>query len=90
MKENKKPENVSAFPALHLNSHEGMTLRDYFAAKAMQGLIIKTTERKLSIYSKILIFFGRNGWTIDYELSESKISKSAYNIADAMLKQREL
>ena len=36
-----KPENPNAFPALHLNGHEGMTLRDYFAAKAMQGFTTK-------------------------------------------------
>jgi hypothetical protein len=30
----------SAFPALYAgNGTEGMTLRDYFAAKAMQGLL---------------------------------------------------
>lgn len=28
-----------AFPAHTIAMHEGMTLRDYFAAKAMQGLI---------------------------------------------------
>jgi hypothetical protein len=31
-----------AFPApiIDANGHEGMTLRDYFAAKAMQGVIL--------------------------------------------------
>jgi hypothetical protein len=33
---NSKPRNPSAFPA---GLTEGMTLRDYFAAKAMQGLV---------------------------------------------------
>jgi hypothetical protein len=41
MTQTEKPENPSAFPALHLNGHEGMTLRDYFAAKAMQGFTAK-------------------------------------------------
>ena len=41
MNPDKKPENPSAFPALHLNGHEGMTLRDYFAAKAMQAFTTK-------------------------------------------------
>lgn len=52
---NEKPQNPSAFTE--------MTLRDYFAAKAMQGMC--------KIY--------------DAELT----SKKAYEIADAMLKQRE-
>jgi len=102
MEPNKKPQNPNAFPTpmetayiynedgQSTGNQDGMTLRDYFAAKAMQSLISKTTERKLSVWSKILIFFGRNGWTVDYELPQSKISNSAYDIADAMLKQREL
>jgi hypothetical protein len=35
--ENKNKEN--AFPALHLDAHQGMTLRDYYAAKVMQGVL---------------------------------------------------
>jgi len=31
--------NEAAFPNPHLRDGSGMTLRDYFAAKAMQGLI---------------------------------------------------
>ena len=36
-----------AFPAHTIAMHEGMTLRDYFAAKAMQGILageLATTE----------------------------------------------
>ena len=91
----KNQTGTYAFPQTEFNdnthsNYNGMTLRDYFAAKAMQSLILKTTERKLSIWSKILIYFGRNGWTVDYELSELNISKSAYSVSDSMLKQREL
>ena len=56
-----------AFPAHHFDLAEGehgMTLRDYFAAKAMQALIEKHDE------------------------SPVEISLEAYEIADAMLKQR--
>lgn len=34
--------NIPAFPAMHFDladNEHGMTLRDYFAAKAMQGLL---------------------------------------------------
>lgn len=37
-----KPSNPLAFPAKTINPdehHEGMTLRDYFAAKAMQSFL---------------------------------------------------
>ena len=75
MEPNNKPSNPNAFPVDGMYAGEslakgnsGMTLRDYFAAKAMQGLI------------------DENKNDIDCEV----ISKYAYNIADAMLKQREL
>ena len=61
-----KSNNPPAFPALHLDGHRGMSLRDYFAAKAMQGM-------------------DPHKWTCIDELS-----KKSYEIADAMLKQREL
>ena len=63
--ENKNKEN--AFPALHLNAHQGMTLRDYFAAKVITG-----------------------AWQTISPGSQSELAKRAYEIADAMLKQREL
>lgn len=75
--ENKKQEN--AFPALHLNAHQGMTLRDYFAAKAMQGLFSSIGE-----ITKSWSAMARDIPLKDY------ISDYSYKIADAMLKQREL
>lgn len=52
-------------------SISGMSLRDYLAAQAMQG-IISSGDRFMAI----------NG-------SESSLSERAYQIADAMIKQRE-
>lgn len=60
-----------------MSSADGMTLRDYFAAKAMQGITsdssaaIDETGRKLSIPD-------------DCDL----IAKAAYLLADAMLEAR--
>jgi hypothetical protein len=34
--------NTPAFPNPHLRGDEGMTLRDYFAAKAMQGMLAES------------------------------------------------
>lgn len=54
-------------------SFMGMTLRDYFAAKAMQGLM------------------GRD-WS-DFKVSDDELiaiwARSAYGVADAMLKARQ-
>ena len=54
--------------------HPGATLRDYFAAKAMQGLILNSQ--------------GTDGY--DFALIQSTGAKLAYEFADAMLKARAL
>ena len=68
----KKPENPSAFPSSYIPNEEhfepGISLRDYFAAKAMQGLIAK---------------HGNPRGT------EGLLTSDSYNIADAMLTERE-
>ena len=66
-----------AFPALHtidgnwvkspLPEHSGMTLRDYFAASAMQGICASSPSLE---------------WT------NQRLAKDAYDLADAMLKER--
>lgn len=81
---NTKPNNPSAFPpssfALEQENssyyyEKGMTLRDYFANSAMQAYIADHLQYKRE---------GKNGWTVE------DMTDSAYVIADAMLKQREL
>jgi hypothetical protein len=58
--------NEKAFPNPHRTDELGMTLRDYFAAKAMQGMMVDVHTPDC-----------------DY------IVKTAYEIADAMMKARE-
>jgi hypothetical protein len=80
--------NPPAFPAqgystfggqgLNMVYAEGMTLRDYFAAKAMQGLMSGRWKSDI------------NGTTYDaYRADADQWAKSAYHFADAMLKARE-
>lgn len=59
----------------HGGEVDGMTLRDYFAAKAMQAIIAGNG----------LGFMGRHpsGWD-----TNAGLTKSAYGIADAMLAER--
>lgn len=52
---------------------EGMTLRDYFAAKAMQKILY--SERMMGI--------------IGVNIYENRCAEDAYKMADAMLKARE-
>jgi hypothetical protein len=61
---------MNAFPNPHLTDQLGMTLRDYFAAKAMQALIIANGPAP------------QGGWPTYAE-------RTAYLVADAMLKARE-
>lgn len=59
---------------------EGMTLRDWFAAKAMQGLLANSGG---PIQAN-----GMNGWNWCNCSPEDAVNL-AYSIADAMLKARE-
>ena len=64
-----KPKNPEAFPKYTENGYvhqDGMTLRDYFAAKVITGAYQKVSAG-----------------------SQSELAKRAYEIADAMLNQRE-
>jgi hypothetical protein len=65
-------ENVggAAFPTYSDHVYLGMSLRDYFAAKAMQALIIAGGPAPTG------------GWPTYAE-------RTAYTVADAMLKARE-
>lgn len=70
-----KEDGGPAFPVPDIDGgavSEGMTLRDYFAAKAVQGLM------------------GRD-WS-DFKVSDDELiamwARSAYGVADAMLKAR--
>lgn len=76
MEENKKPDNPAAFPFSAEYGHPaacgGMTLRDYFAAKAMQAIVSNTTSSQ------------------GFGISMDVLTTGAYEVADEMLKQREL
>lgn len=84
----KKPKNPSAFPNWDMtftenpNSNlfsagtsQGMTLRDYFAAKAMQGI--------LSLYIEL------GNVRRQHDNFPNVLPKLSYSIADEMLKERE-
>ena len=77
-----KPNNPLAFPLPKgLETPQGtggMTLRDYFANSAMQSMISK--------YGKPSEYHWQNN-TKD---GKPQLAKECYDIADAMLKQREL
>ena len=69
---------VPAFPAQHFDmadGEHGMTLRDYFAAKAMQAYM----EDKDLI--EMYCFLEKN--------VKQEVATAAYQMADAMLKARE-
>ena len=68
-------ENSPAFPCpvghIECNHPTGMTLRDYFAAKAMQGIVS-------NVYFPTAKQYGAE-----------QLAQDAYQIADAMLGERE-
>ena len=88
----KKPENPIAFPIEeHYETdpsriyqlHQGMTLRDYFAAHAIQDTC---SYRPINLWHWIKSLFG-----YDYKSScrpHHENAERAYELADAMLKER--
>jgi hypothetical protein len=73
--------NIPAFPVAfkwgkELSQYNGMTLRDYFAGRAMQAII--------QFEDKSLPYESRN--TKDFD---DRVSYQAYRYADAMMKARE-
>ena len=81
-----KIENPLAFPDpcnAHPGAHppdcpKGMTLRDFFAAKAMNGMTSDATA--LEAIGEMQEKFSEKGSTI--------VARMSYEIADAMLKER--
>jgi hypothetical protein len=63
-----------AFPYENRYEHEGMTLRDYFAAKAMQGLIARESTGAFNFET--------------FPDDPRRVALWAYDVADQMLKAR--
>ena len=72
-------EEDTEYPsAVITNKHQGMTLRDYFAAKVLQGLMAGRWKADM------------HGIPYDaYRADADEWAKSAYHFADAMLKARQ-
>ena len=69
--------NIPAFPTENsylVSTLHGMTLRDYFAAKAMQG--------QLSILENVMALARE-------QIKLEDVCIAAYEVADAMMKARE-
>ena len=75
-----KPKNPNAFPCDNKSEgYSGMTLRDYFAAKAMQSVL---SNHRLLLQILEDSPEGTN--------ASDAVSRTAFVTADAMLKRREL
>ena len=68
--------DIPAFPNPHYINHKGMTMRDYFAAKALQGMSANPAD-----------VHDADQETYDEYVEE--ISRCAYKMADEMMKARE-
>lgn len=106
--EEQKPENPNAFPFSAAYGHPaacgGMTLRDYFAAKAMQTILNQKHYDGQQLY-ELSATSGLNNYYASeveppkeaYEIAKQNqlsqadyVAELSYLMADAMLKQREL
>ena len=79
---NQMKDGGAAFPGMTYISQdgkknpEGMTLRDYFAAAALQGMLGGLDRNTMRFLENT-------------EYPSGKMASAAYNIADAMIKARE-
>lgn len=64
-------------PAFPNQGYEGLTIRDYFAAKAMQSIVSSPKEMESLID------------TLGAKTAYAMVSETAYVIADEMLRARE-
>ncbi len=69
------PDDPSKAGNMWHEPHAGITVRDYFAAAALQGLCVNHSEA----------FFKTTG---SDEHPQNTVSRLAYSYADAMLKER--
>jgi hypothetical protein len=73
-------EQVTAFPVkaepYSKDDQAGMTLRDYFASKALQGMCANMND-------------DHNPYEMPYAEYIEEIANSAYQLADAMMKERQ-
>jgi hypothetical protein len=72
MTDNQTGGSAFPLPFTHESTQTGMTLRDYFAAKAMQSIM--ASDRYMGV-------IGVNGY-------QHRTAEDSYAMADAMLKAR--
>ena len=82
--------NIAAFPWTHDNiTCTGMTLRDYFAAKAMLGLMRMERAEQFVDEGGLEMDYEEEGETGTLFVHTNFLAEEAYMIADRMLKARE-
>lgn len=76
MENKNKPQNPNAFPIEYQNGEfqAGMTLRDYFASYALNGLMSS---------------YHGAGALYEHVKYPKNLAKISYDLADAMLRERE-
>lgn len=62
--------------------------RDYFATKAMQSLLIRSSVNNTNIFKRIKNFLGIGNGYSSLRYSASEVSREAYEMADEMLKNK--
>jgi hypothetical protein len=66
---------------------DGLTKREYFASLIAQSLVTSTMVRRATIWSRLGIFLGLNGWTMYNEYNSKKVCKAAVETADTLIEE---
>ena len=77
-------ETIIQGKTIYGNQHSGMDLRDYFAAKAMQGIFENNEKWRAMCMDRINSTRDKSNDT-----QEDYVAQQCYGMADAMINERE-
>lgn len=87
--EKNNPQSCTAFDEPY-SWVSGMSLRDYFAAKALQGLLSNSyLSEKLATLKTHMVDHGMTQEEVDLTVLQPTMALGSYQMADAMIAARE-
>lgn len=69
-----------------LSQYGGLTKREYFAAQAMAGFITAGRIRRMTLWSRILMYLGSTKWVATNMYNNKENAESAVEMADELIK----
>lgn len=68
-------------------NHTGITLKQHMVIEFTKCYTITGRVRRISLWSRIMLFFGISGYTVDNEYNSESNVKVAIELANEVIKQ---